>query len=310
MLAALAGSCSVASPAAAAGGAVVPLAISYDLAEPDAPEVVPVPDEAPEAPSPPADAERYDSFGERVGAIKWEFGALLAGYSVVHVGTALKNPQPFRFQVEGFFGRNTNNLGLDKLAHGFNTYVFSDLLYHRIARKAGGGLPSALTAATLAVGLQTLGEVTDGFHERSGFSVNDMAFNVAGGGFSVLRNSVPGLKEKLDFRLSVIPNRHVYSFKGKPHYEQQRYLFALKLAGFERLERTPLRLIELHLGYYGKDFLREDRAAGVIPQRKVFAGFGINFGELLFRNSRSTAGRAARSVLHYIQPPYTTLRVK
>lgn len=314
MLAALAASCLTASPAAAADGAVVPLAISYDLAEPAVPmpaeeQVAPSP--APDrSPDPPPDPGRYDSFGARVGAVKWEFAALLAGYSVVHVGTALRDPQPFRVQTEGFFGRNTNNLGLDKLAHGFNAYVFSDLLYHRIARKTGGGLPSAVTAATLAVGLQAFGEVTDGFHEGSGFSLNDMAFNLAGGGFSVLRNTVPGLKEKLDFRLMVVPNDDFYTFKGKKHYEQQRYLFALKLAGFERLERTPLRFVELHLGYQGKDFLREDRAAGIAPKRRVFAGFGINFGELLFRNSRSTVGRAARSVLRYIQPPYTTLRVK
>ena len=159
-------------------------------------------------------------------------------------------------------------------------------------------------------GLQAFGEVTDGLHKGSGFSVNDLAMNVAGGGFSVLRNSVPGMKEKLDFRLSVVPNHDFYTFKGKEHYAQQRYLFAVKLAGFERLERSPLRFVELHIGYYGKDFLRQDRLAGVTPRREVFAGFGINFGELLFKNSRSTAGRAARSAVQYFQLPYTTLRVK
>ncbi|MEG3089346.1 DUF2279 domain-containing protein [Sphingomonas sp. PB4P5] len=257
-----------------------------------------------------ATPHRYDSFGAKVGAVKWEFGGMLALFSVIHVGTAIRDPQKFRFQNEGFFGRDTNNLGLDKLAHGFNTYVYSDVLYNRIARKAGTGVESALTAAALATGLQLLGEVTDGLHQGSGFSVHDLALNVAGGGFSVLRNSVPGMKDKLDFRLSIVPNDELYTFKGKKHYQQQRYLFAVKLAGFDRLARTPLRLFELHLGYYGKNFLNEDRARGVVPQRKIFAGFGINFGELVFRNSQSKVGRAIRSATHYFQLPYTTLRLK
>ncbi|MEN2786368.1 DUF2279 domain-containing protein [Sphingomonas qilianensis] len=297
--------------------------ISYDV-QATAPTAAPTDHEPVDATMPPAtgradlgageavgpDPDRYDSFGARVGAVKWEFAGMLALFSVVHVGTTLRDPQPLRFQDEGWFGRDTNNLGLDKLAHAYNTYIFSDLLYHRMARKAGGGLPTALASVALAAGMQSLGEVTDGFHTGSGFSVNDLAFNLAGGGFSVLRNSVPGLKEKLDFRLSVIPNRDFYTFKGKEHYRQQRYLFAVKLAGFDGVARSPLRFAEVHLGYYGTGFTQRERAAGRTPARKIFVGVGVNFGELLFKRSRSTAGRAARSVTQYFQLPYTTLRVK
>lgn len=302
--------------AAQAEDAAVPpavLPIVYDIAQPEAPPPVlaslPADAQAVAPPAHPAPPRRYDSFGAHVGAVKWEYAALLGGFAAIHLSDVIRDPQKFRFQDEGFFGRNTNNLGLDKLAHSYNTYVFSELLYHRIARKAGPGFDSALPAATLAIGVQLLGEVTDGLHRGSGFSVNDLSFNVLGGGFSVLRNSVPGLKKKLDFRLSVVPNDEFYTRKGKKHYEQERFLFAVKLAGFQGLERSPLRFLELHLGYYGKGFLNEDRAAGVIPQRKVFAGAGINFGELFFKNSHSTVGAAARSVVQYFQLPYTTLKV-
>jgi hypothetical protein len=30
--------------------------------------------------------------------------------------------------------------------------------------------------------------------------------------------------------------------KGKRHYEQQRFMLALKLAGFERMENSPIAL--------------------------------------------------------------------
>jgi hypothetical protein len=46
----------------------------------------------------------------------------------------------------------------------------------------------------------------------------------------------------------------------------------------------------------------------VIPKRHLFVGVGLNLGELLFSRSHSTIGRAAYSVLDYVQVPYTSLR--
>jgi hypothetical protein len=100
-----------------------------------------------------------------------------------------------------------------------------------------------------------------------------------------------------------------FDFEGKKHFEQQRYFFALKLAGFDQLEHTPLRFLELDLGYHGADFSNADRAAGIRPQRSIYAGVGINLRELLFKNSTTRIGRAAGEVLDYFQPPYTAVGV-
>lgn len=288
------------------------LSVPDNQADPDASTAVtfgpPIPASlAAGAPASVADT-RYDSFGERVGAVGWEVGAIAAVLTATNIGKVMREPQSFRFQDEGLFGRDTNNLGVDKLAHSYNTYLFSEILYRRMERKTGGGVASAVTAAALGAGLQFYGEFYDGLHEGSGFSLEDTAFNLAGAGFSALRNSVPRLHETVDFRLLIVPNSDIYTFNGKRHFEQQKFFLAFKPAGFEALKRTPLRLLELHVGYSARDFTNEDRAAGVRSHRAVFLGAGLNFTELFFRNARSPIAKAAATVLEYYQLPYTSVR--
>ena len=254
--------------------------------------------------SPAPDPARYDSFGEQAGAVKWEVAGV-AAYMTITQAIVTKETRSFHFQDEGWFGRNTANLGIDKLTHAFNAYLLTEALTARIERKSGPARGAALTAAVLASGLMAYSELWDAHKVSSGFSPQDVLFNTGGAAFSVLRHTVPGLKEKLDFRLLLIPNKDIYTFKGKRHYEQQRFLLAVKLAGFEALEQSPARFIELHAGYRGSGFTNEDRARGAPLRRQIFVGVGVNLKELFFRSPRSTAARIARTTLDYIQIPYT-----
>lgn len=249
----------------------------------------------------------YASFGEDVKAIKWEFAAIAGYYTAINAPKLLKDPRWPTTQKEGWFGRSTKNLGVDKLAHAYSAYVISELLYGRIKRKVGDTPGIELTAAALASGIMLWSEAFDSIEPSSGWSWEDVAFNSLGAGFSVIRNSMPGLEDKLDFRLMIQPNEDVYTVKGKEHFRQQRYLFAMKLAGFKAFERTPLRYLELHLGYRADDFLNEDRAAGISPKRHVFTGIGINLKELLFKDARTRKGRTVGEVLEYFQPPFTSI---
>lgn len=262
------------------------------------------------APAPaPETREDYRSFGAQVGAIKWEMAAVIGYYTLINSPKLAEDMRAPHFQNEGWFGTSTANLGVDKLTHSYSTYIISELLHARLKRKTGGAPGTPLTAAALSFTAVLYSELWDSIEESSGWSWQDVAFNAAGAGFSALRNSVPGLDRKLDFRLMIVPNSSVFSRVGKRHYEQQRHFLALKLAGFRDFERGPLRFVELHAGYYGKDFTREDRASGVRPKRHVFVGVGLNLRELLFKNSSSRVGRAAGEVLDYWQPPYTAVQV-
>ena len=210
----------------------------------------------------------------------------------------------FTFHDEGLFGKDTRELGVDKLVHAHNSYMLSELIGARIRKKTGTTRGTAVSGALLASGLMLYSEIYDGF--KGGFGFYDLAFNSLGAGFSVLRNTTPGLEEKLDFRMLVIPNRQIYSPTGREHYRQLRYLFALELAGFDQFERSPLRFVELHAGYYGKGFTEREQARGARLERKLFAGVGLNLNEVLFgRSPRTRSARAASQVLDYWQPPYT-----
>ena len=263
-----------------------------------------LPDQAPAALPDP----RYDSFGRQAGAVKWEVGGILA-YMTVTQALVTKETRSFHFQDEGWFGKDTTNLGVDKLTHAFNSYLLTELLTARIERKAGPVPGAAVTAAALASGLMIYSELWDAHKVSSGFSPQDVLFNTGGAALSILRHTVPGLKQKLDFRLLLIPNSDIITLKGKRHYEQQRFMFALKLAGFDSMAQSPARFVELHAGYRASGFTNEDRARGAPLRRRIFVGVGVNLKDLFFPNPRSILGRAARTTLDYIQIPYTAVHI-
>jgi len=253
------------------------------------------------------DPAQFRGFGRQLGAVKWEMGAIVAYYTAINGPKLFEDATAPHFHKEGWFGKSTRNLGMDKLAHAYSAYVISDLIYSRLKYKTGDAPGIALTAAALGSATMLYTEFWDSIERSAGWSWEDVAFNTLGSGFSLLRNTVPGLDKKLDYRLMIEPNSDIITVEGKRHFQQQRYFFALKFAGFKALEKGALRYLELHAGYYGKDFTNEDRAAGIEPKRRIFVGVGVNLRELFFKNSRSRVGRAAGEVLDYFQPPYTVL---
>lgn len=256
----------------------------------------------------PREYATHRSFFRQAGSVGTELAILSAYVGAQSIPKLFKPTTSFHFKDEGWFGKDTANIGVDKLTHAFNTYLIAELLHYRIHRNTGGSEGDALTAGVLAAGLMALNEVSDAIEPDSGYSMQDITMNVAGAAFSVLRNTVPGLKEKVAFKLEIIPNGQIYSHVGKKHYEQQRFMFSLKGAGFKVLDDSALRYLDLQVGYYASDFLNSDRAKGVVPKRHLFVGVGLNVGELLFARSRTRIGRAAYSALDYLQVPYTSLR--
>ena len=257
-------------------------------------------------PPPPTTRPEGDGVIGHLGAIPWEAGGLAAGITALGFANWNWGSSGFRFSSEGWFGRDTSSFGSDKLGHAYSTYVMTEFLGAAIRGNSDRPKGAQISAAAISMALMTYVEVFDGFSDDHGFSWEDMAANTAGAALSVLRHTVPGLNDKLDFRLEYIPSGNV-GWRPITDYSGQRYLFALKLAGFKPFERGPLRFVELHGGYYARGFTEKEKLAGVAPKRALFFGVGFNLQQLISRKrgEKGPVHRAARSVLEYVQVPYT-----
>jgi hypothetical protein len=103
------------------------------------------------------------------------------------------------------FGKNTASGGIDKLGHAFSAYLLADALHGHLSSQLGPSDNAAMTASLLSFGTMAVVEVFDGLAKNHGFSYQDLFVDAAGAAFSYLRNTVPGLRDKLDFRVQYIP---------------------------------------------------------------------------------------------------------
>lgn len=250
------------------------------------------------------------TFGAHLKKAKWEIGAVAAYITVPRIARRIKQSAPFHFHSEGWFGKSTYSLGMDKMLHAYKTYVITDVLQSVIARRTGDTRGAAITAGIVGAGLMTWAEVFDGFSTTTGFSYEDGLVHLAGAGVSVLRNTVPGLRDKVDFRLEFKPKFDGTMKDTRGRLAQSKYLIAVQLDGFKRFERSPLRFAELQFGYYARGFSAAERLAGDPLKRRLFVGVGFNVQALFSRKPKSSAERIARGAFDYIQVPYTALRTR
>ncbi len=273
------------------------------------------------APVPPS-FYSLGQLGDHLSSVRWELAAVGAG--LVAVGLRdwdWGNGSQFEFIEEGWFAKNTRHGGMDKIGHAFSTYVIADILTDRIRANASNPVGAPITGALVAFGIMGLGETLDGFTGKHRFSREDIVANGVGAAFAILRNSIPGLREKLDWRLMYTPA----SFERPgitaseesgilPPYQRQRFIMAVKGSGFEALKNTPLRYAELHAGFDARGFQLDERRLGYPIERTFYVGVGLNLNEVLFgagsvpnfRKYKDTLPAwAVQKTFEYIQVPYT-----
>jgi hypothetical protein len=239
---------------------------------------------------------------EQSMSARWDLAAVVGGISIFGIAKWNWGSSDFNFNNEGWFGEDTGSLGMDKLGHAFTTYLLTEYLTQRILQESVDPRGAAFTAAGLAMGVFTYVEILDGFSGDHGFSTEDLIADAAGAAFSILRSTVPGLSEKLDFRIEYIPSGND-KISPVSDYSGQKYLLALKLAGFEPIADTPLRFVELQAGYYARGFTDDEREDGDELRREPYVAVGFNLQEL-FGHSDSTVALMAQRGLEYVQVPY------
>ncbi len=254
---------------------------------------------------------RYSSssFFEDVSLIKWETAAVLGSTLMLGFMDWDWGSSSFYFDSEGFFGMDTISGGMDKFGHIYGSYTLADFLTYSINRKSGNLEHAALTGSMMSWGVMLVVETTDGFSGDHGFSPEDLLMNTIGVTLSYFRNTNPELEKKIDLRLEYVPSGYDREFSPHSDYAGQKYLLALKLGGFEKLEETPLRYFEIQAGYFTEGFNgKEATARDIDASRHPFVGIGLNLEELLFgrkNEEESTYKFAGRQFLQRVQIPYT-----
>lgn len=250
---------------------------------------------------------RLSTFARQTKTVRWEVLGVAAAMAATRMKDITKGGSKFHFKNEGYFGKGTETLGMDKMHHAYKTTVIADVLDGLISKRMGSGRGAGTTSAILSLGLMTYGEILDGFTARTGFSNQDMVIHFAGAGIALLRNRVPGMRDKLDFRMHMIPTFSGEGLRLADQLDKRKYLLAGQLGGFKRWEDTPLKYVEVHLGYYGRGFTERDRLAGAPLKRRVFVGLGFNMQALFPKRPATRLGRLAKGTLDYIQVPYTLI---
>jgi hypothetical protein len=144
--------------------------------------------------------------GDHLHAVRWELAVVGAAIATIGIKDwDWGNGSGFQTIEEGWFAKNTRHGGMDKIGHSFSTYVIADLLTDRIRANASNPTGAPVTAALVAFGIMGLVETLDGFTGRHRFSREDIIANGAGALFSIVRNSIPGLSERLDWRIMYTP---------------------------------------------------------------------------------------------------------
>lgn len=260
----------------AAPGAPGPRRSADDARAPAAP--APAPRPIPRAPDRSLlgqfDALKYEALG-LLGIITY------AGVRDWKWGTAA-----FRFQPEHWFQMDTGSGGQDKIGHGFSTHLMTQALYLRLRNEWGENAGAALAPALISWTLMLYVEVFDGYSVDHGFSKEDLTMDTFGAGTALLKSAFPRVGRFVDFRMQYYPSAGQKSFHPMIDYSGQRFLLAFHPSAFSALERTPLRFLELYLGYYTRGFQRGDRADRRLA--RVFAGVGVDLSEAL----ATTIGRA------------------
>jgi len=251
----------------------------------------------------------YDAsmFFGHARSIMWDIAAVYGGVTYFGIQNWEGGSSGFTFQSEGWFGTDTKYGGMDKLGHAYTGYLLTEYFSQRIAHEVGDPNGAIISGAILGFGVQTYIEFFDGFSGGHGFSYEDFIANGVGVGFSILRNTVPEVAAKLDFRLEYLPSEYS-DFAPVTDYAGQKYVLALKLAGFEELEESPLRFFELQAGYFTQGYTDAEREAGVEQRREPYVAIGLNLNELLNQAPEvreTTPGLAASRALEYLQVPYT-----
>jgi hypothetical protein len=208
-----------------------------------------------------------------------------------------------RFQNEGWFDRETDEGGADKLGHFYTSYLFSHLFAGQYERWDFDKDQAIRLGALSSLAVTGLIEVGDAFSDY-GFSYEDMIFNTLGAAAGYLLWSFPDLSRKIDLRVEYNPfTSGGYQFDVTTNYDRLSFLMAIKADGFDFIENPYLKYLELHIGFRARNY--DDysgRPDTDLRKQFLYVGIGLNLSKLL-------QPYLDTPIFNYLQVPYTYVPV-
>lgn len=241
--------------------------------------------------------------------LKWELAVITGGKVLLGITSwNWGSSNSFKFNEEGWLSMDTGSAGADKLGHMYSSYLLNEFLTKRLMAKTDDKMQAAMYSAFFSSTMMLMVEVLDGYSVDHGFSYEDIIFNSLGIGVSYLKNTVPGLDEKLYLRVEYDPTEE-HGNHPVTDYSGYKYSAALKLGGFKDLKQTPLKYFEIQIGYHAKGFKENEQYYFPEKRTELYVAIGIDLTEVFFkpvkRYTKSPLVDYADTFFRYYQAPGT-----
>ena len=202
------------------------------------------------------------------------------------------SPEQFHFVREGAF--SDYSLGIDKIGHAYTSYFYFNV-FRNLMLWGGYDKVSAFWWAAGTTGFFALSvEIGDGVSPY-GFSYEDLAFNMGGLCFGMLRAEVPFL-QNFGFKWSYVPyDGYRWPPHFTDHYDGHTYWLTINVHNLlpASLNRFWPELIQLAFGYG----VEENST-----RRKAVIGLDFNLGALPVTNEDVALVQKTIDMIHFPAP--------
>ena len=197
-----------------------------------------------------------------------------------------KNPQ---LADEGFFGKNTDSGGADKVGHAYSHYLSFRVFHAYYDWSENGKSTKWFYSISTATFLGVFIEVGDAFTGKYGFSYEDVVADMAGIGLGILLEYSPTMDSLIGFSWQYWPTEgYTDRWGANPlhmtsDYSGAKFILNFRLAGLQNLGlKLPnfLRYIQFDFGYFTRNYVRWDKTDDD-PYRSLYFGISLNFMEVV-----------------------------
>lgn len=192
-----------------------------------------------------------------------------------------KVEEGFTLNPETYRGEDAVHGGADKFGHLYAAYVIKRFSSFLFRASGSSGVKANFEGAIFSEIIMLGSEIGDGFSKGYGFDPYDVMFNNIGILIGMLIDCSPVLDRIFAIQFEYVPSREMredFSISDNrdlpTDYGGSKYILAMKLSGIPYISLTPLRYINIDLGYYSRGY---DQRYVRKKTKNVFLGFSINF---------------------------------